>query len=158
MSGNLPGVPFYLRLSVSNLHAPVGKKALTLDYTPGCTFFRGVKTMQIGAVAKRIGVSVDAIRFYERNSLLPRAPRLGFKLSEIRSLLSLRRSRMQPCEPVRHRLEAKLADIKRKRENLRRLGARAPSGSAWLPERTAQAPRSLPDSEKGNVQHSKGAK
>lgn len=70
--------------------------------------------MQIGTVAKKIGLSVDAIRFYERSALLPRAPRtpggfrhyaqndvetlafirrvqgLGFKLSEIRSLLRLR--------------------------------------------------------------------
>ncbi len=37
--------------------------------------------MQIGAVAKKIGLSVDAIRFYERNSLLPRVPRTqgGFR-------------------------------------------------------------------------------
>ena len=37
--------------------------------------------MQIGAVAKRIGLSVDAIRFYERNALLPRAARTegGFR-------------------------------------------------------------------------------
>jgi DNA-binding transcriptional MerR regulator len=31
--------------------------------------------MQIGAVAKKTGLSIDAIRFYERNSLLPRAHR-----------------------------------------------------------------------------------
>ena len=31
--------------------------------------------MQIGVVAKKTGVSVDAIRFYERNGLLPRPPR-----------------------------------------------------------------------------------
>ncbi len=31
--------------------------------------------MQIGIVAKRIGLSVDAIRFYERKGLLLRAPR-----------------------------------------------------------------------------------
>jgi len=88
--------------------------------------------MQIGMVAKRIGLSVDAIRFYERNALLPRAPRtqrgfrqyaendvdtlafirrvqgLGFKLSEIRGLLNLRGNRLQPCAPVRRRLEEKL--------------------------------------------------
>jgi DNA-binding transcriptional MerR regulator len=29
--------------------------------------------MQIGIVAKKIGLSIDAIRFYERNALLPRA-------------------------------------------------------------------------------------
>ena len=79
--------------------------------------------MQIGIVAKKVGLSVDAIRFYERNALLSRPARtqggfrqygeldaetlafirrvqgLGFKLSEIRGLLSLRGRRMQPCAP-----------------------------------------------------------
>lgn len=101
--------------------------------------------MQIGIVAKRIGVSIDAIRFYERNSLLPRPPRtqggfrqygetdvetlafirrvqgLGFKLSEIRGLLRLRRNRLQPCAPVRRQLEDKLADVQRKLSDLQRL-------------------------------------
>jgi DNA-binding transcriptional MerR regulator len=101
--------------------------------------------VHIGNVAKKSGVSVDAIRFYERNALLPqpsrtqggfrlyaesdietlafirRAQGLGFKLSEIRSLLSLRRSRVQPCAPVRRRLQAKLADVRRKLADLARL-------------------------------------
>ena len=101
--------------------------------------------MQIGLVAKKVGLSVDAIRFYERNALLPRRARtqggfrrygevdvetlafirrvqgLGFKLSEIRGLLNLRGSRMQPCAPVRRRLQAKLADVRRKLENLQKL-------------------------------------
>jgi MerR family copper efflux transcriptional regulator len=101
--------------------------------------------VRIGIVAKRIGLSVDAIRFYERNALLPRALRtqggfrqyaendvdtlafirrvqgLGFKLSEIRALLSLRGTRMQPCAPVRRRLKEKLADVERKLTDLRKL-------------------------------------
>jgi DNA-binding transcriptional MerR regulator len=101
--------------------------------------------MQIGIVAKKVGVSVDAIRFYERNALLPRAARtqggfrqygerdvetlafirrvqgLGFKLSEIRGLLSLRGSRLQPCAPVRRRLQAKLTDVRQKLEGLQKL-------------------------------------
>jgi DNA-binding transcriptional MerR regulator len=101
--------------------------------------------MQIGIVAKTVGLSVDAIRFYERNALLPRPARtpggfrcydeidvetlafirrvqgLGFKLSEIRGLLNLRGSRMQPCAPVRCRLQAKLADVRHKLENLQKL-------------------------------------
>jgi len=88
--------------------------------------------MQIGIAAKKVGLCVDAIRFYERNALLRRAPRteggfrqcgeddletlgfirrvqsLGFKLSEIRSLLNLRGSRLQPCAPVRRKLQEKL--------------------------------------------------
>ena len=101
--------------------------------------------MQIGIVAKKIGLSVDAIRFYERNALLPRAARtqggfrqygesdvetlafirrvqgLGFKLTEIRGLLSLRGSRLQPCAPVRRRLEEKLVDVQRKLADLQKL-------------------------------------
>ncbi len=101
--------------------------------------------MQIGAVAKRIGLSFDAIRFYERNSLMPRAPRteggfrryaesdvetlafirrvqrLGFKLEEIRSLLRLRGNRLQPCAPVRRRLQEKLADVRQKLADLHKL-------------------------------------
>src|SRR6266446_2392068 len=93
--------------------------------------------MQIGTIAKKIGLSVDAIRFYERNALLPRPPRtqggfrryaendvetlvfirrvqgLGFKLSEIRGLLRLRGNRLQPCAPVQRRLQEKLADVQR---------------------------------------------
>jgi MerR family copper efflux transcriptional regulator len=101
--------------------------------------------MQIGIVAKKVGLSVDAIRFYERNSLLRRAARsqggfrqygerdvetlafirrvqgLGFKLNEIRGLVSLRGSRMQPCAPVRRRLQAKLTDIRQKVASLQKL-------------------------------------
>jgi len=101
--------------------------------------------MQIGIVAKKVGLSVDAIRFYERNALLPRPARtqggfrrygerdietlafirrvqgLGFKLSEIRGLLSLRGSRMQPCASVRLRLQTKLADVRQKLDDLQKL-------------------------------------
>ena len=90
-------------------------------------------------------MSVDAIRFYERNALLRQAPRtqggfrqygeddletlafirrvqgLGFKLDEIRSLLSLGGSRLQPCAPVRRRLQEKLADVQRKVADFQRL-------------------------------------
>jgi len=98
--------------------------------------------MQIGIGAKKIGLSVDVIRFYERNGLFPRPPRteggfrryaetdletlafvrrvrgLGFKLSEIRGLLRLRGNRLQPCAPVQRRLQEKLADVQRKLTDL----------------------------------------
>ena len=101
--------------------------------------------MQIGTVAKKAGLSVDTIRFYERNALLPRAPRteggfrqygesdidtlgfirraqgLGFTLGEVRELLALRQSRMQPCAPVRRRLEQKLVHVHRKLTDLQKL-------------------------------------
>jgi MerR family copper efflux transcriptional regulator len=101
--------------------------------------------MQIGTVGKRLGLSVDAIRFYERNALLPPPPRteggfrqysendletlsfigrvqnLGFTLREIRELLELRRSPFQACAPVRRRLEAKLGDVQQKVSDLQKL-------------------------------------
>ncbi len=101
--------------------------------------------MRIGIVAKKIGLSVDAIRFYERNGLLPRPPRteggfrrygesdvetlafvrrvqgLGFKLREIQGLLRLRGNCLQPCAPVQHRLREKLADVQRKLRDLQGL-------------------------------------
>lgn len=101
--------------------------------------------MQIGRVAQKVGLSVDAIRFYERNGLLPRAARtsggfrqfvegdveilafirrvqgLGFKLSEICSLLTLRENRIQRCAPVRLRLQGKLDDIRVKLSDLKKL-------------------------------------
>jgi DNA-binding transcriptional MerR regulator len=101
--------------------------------------------MRIGIVAKKVGLTVDAIRFYERNALMPRPARtqggfrqygqrdietlafirrvqgLGFKLREIRGLVRLRGRRMQPCAPVRHRLQTKLADVRQKLENLQKL-------------------------------------
>src|SRR6266446_7889399 len=101
--------------------------------------------MHIGSVAKKIGLTPDAIRFYERSALLPRPPRteggfrqygesdietlafirrvqsLGFKLSEIRRLLRLRGNRLQPCAPVRRRLEERLSDVQRKLTDLHKL-------------------------------------
>jgi len=101
--------------------------------------------MQIGILARRVGVSVDAIRFYERNALLPAVPRtqggfrrygendfetlafirrlqtLGFRLSEIRAFLKLKSNRSQPCGPVRRHLAEKLADVRRRIDDLHRL-------------------------------------
>lgn len=48
--------------------------------------------LRIGEVAERAGVSVDTIRYYERRSLLPRAPRSegGFRLFELDAIERLR--------------------------------------------------------------------
>jgi DNA-binding transcriptional MerR regulator len=101
--------------------------------------------MHIGSVARKIGLTPDAIRFYERSALLPRPPRtaggfrqysetdiemlefirraqgLGFTLREVGELLELRRSRLQPCTPVRQRLERKLVQVRGKLATLRTL-------------------------------------
>jgi DNA-binding transcriptional MerR regulator len=124
--------------------------------------------MQIGTIAKRIGVTADAIRFYERSSLLPSPPRsaggfrqygegdvetlgfirrvqgLGFTLREIGELLELRRTRLQPCAPVCRRLDQKLSQVRRKLHDLHKLGheLRAALGNCKkeLHKRSARCP------------------
>src|SRR5437868_3014696 len=95
-------------------------------------------TLKIGDVARRAELSIDAVRFYEREGLLGRVRRtaagqrqyddetvrrlafvrrataLGFSLAEVKSLLSLRVSSRLPCNRVRERALAKLADIDRR--------------------------------------------
>lgn len=101
--------------------------------------------MQIGEVAKRTALTVDAIRFYERRALLPKAPRsagrfrlycgedivrlgfiremqgLGFSLHEIRQLLDLRERRLDACHKVRDLLKMKLEKVGSKIRELERL-------------------------------------
>jgi DNA-binding transcriptional MerR regulator len=91
--------------------------------------------MKIGDVARLAELSIDAVRFYEREGLLGRVRRtpagqrqydaesvrrlafvrraagLGFSLAEVKGLLSLRVSSRMSCERVRDRAQAKLADI-----------------------------------------------
>ena len=101
--------------------------------------------MQIGEIAKRTRLTVDAIRFYEKRKLLPRAVRsagrfrlygessverlqfiqqmqgLGFSLCEIGELIQLRERKVEACESVRQLLIAKLTDVRAKMRELRRL-------------------------------------
>lgn len=101
--------------------------------------------MFIGRIAKRAGLSADAIRFYERNQILTqprrteggfrlytdqdveavlfvrRAQRLGFSLPQIRELLALSRSRDRSCAAVRNRLQRKLSDVRAKIHELEHL-------------------------------------
>jgi len=88
---------------------------------------------KIGEVATRAGVSVDALRYYERMKLLPRAPRtsggfrlfrhehiervqfikqaqeLGFSLEEIKGLLAT--GGADECRKVRNLLRLKLSEL-----------------------------------------------
>lgn len=101
--------------------------------------------MQIGEVAERTSMTVDAIRFYERRRLLPKANRtagrfrlytentverlrfiqrmqgLGFSLKEVDELLKLRERKVDACESVKGLLEAKLANVRSKLADLRQL-------------------------------------
>ena len=50
------------------------------------------KLLKIGALASKAGLSRDAIRFYEREALLPQAPRTpaGYRLYSAEALARLR--------------------------------------------------------------------
>jgi DNA-binding transcriptional MerR regulator len=102
-------------------------------------------TMQIGEVAKRTSLTADAIRFYERRRLLPKAVRsvgrfrlygdgtierlhfiqqmqgLGFSLREVGELIQLRDRKVEACESVRELLNAKLTDVRAKVQELQHL-------------------------------------
>jgi DNA-binding transcriptional MerR regulator len=99
--------------------------------------------MQIGKVAEQTGLSIDAIRFYEKQRLLERPPRseggfrlfnsgdiqriqfirsaqqLGFSLPEIRELLVLQRAGGEACSHMRDLLRDKVSEVE---EKLRELG------------------------------------
>ena len=96
---------------------------------------RLVRELTIGRLARRAGVGVETIRFYERKGLLEEPPRsasgyrqypedvvsrvrfirrakdLGFSLREIDELLALRVNDSVSAAEVRLRAQAKIADI-----------------------------------------------
>jgi DNA-binding transcriptional MerR regulator len=119
---------------------------LTLDYAPECMLlFMQTAALQIGERAKRTTLTVDAIRFYERRQLLPKAIRstggfrlyttdaierlqfirqmhgLGFSLREIGELIDLRTRKIDACESVRQLLKHKVAEVRAKLHELQRL-------------------------------------
>jgi len=97
-----------------------------------------METLSIGQVARRAGVGVETVRFYEREGLLEAPPRrasgyrqyseqvvkrihfikraqqLGFSLKEITDLLLLRVDGQTSCEEAKQRTEAKIAEVERK--------------------------------------------
>jgi Hg(II)-responsive transcriptional regulator len=99
-------------------------------------------TMTVGTVAKEAEVNIDTIRYYERQGLLPKPSRtrsgyrtfsestvrrlrfiknaqaLGFTLSEIKQLFTLRIRVGSTCTDVRNRAESKQADIEQKIRSL----------------------------------------
>lgn len=98
-----------------------------------------------GELARRAGVGVQTVLFYERQGLLEEPPRrdsgyreyppeslsrllfirrakeLGFSLKEIRELLSLTPAEEGTCEDVQERLQAKIASVEEKIQDLQRI-------------------------------------
>jgi MerR family mercuric resistance operon transcriptional regulator len=103
------------------------------------------KPMTIGKAARRAGVGVETIRFYERRGLITRPPKsqsayryypeetisrlrfikrakhLGFTLKEIKELLDLRVNPTTTCDVVRGRAQIKIADVEAKIRDLEKI-------------------------------------
>jgi MerR family copper efflux transcriptional regulator len=101
--------------------------------------------LTIGKLARKAGVGIDTVRYYERNGLLSptsrssagyrrygelefarlrfirRAQKLGFTLKEIRSLLAL--SARRSVAQVKRAAQAKLDDVDSKLADLQRVRA-----------------------------------
>jgi MerR family transcriptional regulator, copper efflux regulator len=101
--------------------------------------------MKIGSVASKTELSIDTLRFYEREGLIssPRrlfsgyrdypeevlgrldfikeAKGLGFSLREIKELLSMGVKSTRECGPVTHKAQQKLAEMEAEVERLQRL-------------------------------------
>jgi MerR family transcriptional regulator, copper efflux regulator len=99
----------------------------------------------IGELARRAGVNVQTVRYYERRGLLPeplrtpsgyrtytdatldrlrfikRAQELGFTLSEIEELLVLRLDPRTTAAQIKARANAKIEDVDRRIQDLQRL-------------------------------------
>jgi DNA-binding transcriptional MerR regulator len=104
-----------------------------------------MKAFRIGELSKNTGVSIETIRFYEREGLLEeparlpsghrqyssdahhslrfirRAKRLGFTLREIQELLSFKATEGDVCADVCERANAKIADIEARIEALEQM-------------------------------------
>ncbi|MGH8124426.1 MAG: heavy metal-responsive transcriptional regulator [Rhodanobacteraceae bacterium] len=99
----------------------------------------------IGAIARRAGVGIDTIRYYEREGLMPkpvrrasgyrdygagaverlrfirRAKDLGFTLGEIRELLVLSSDRERGVKNVKQRAESRLGEVEQRIRELQRM-------------------------------------
>ena len=104
-----------------------------------------MQLLTIGQLARRAGVGVETVRFYEREGLLDEPPRresgyrqyeadvvtrlrfirrakeLGFSLKQVKQLLALRLDATTTAAEVRRTAEAKIADIEAKIRTLQEM-------------------------------------
>lgn len=131
----IPGDRLYLNVSVMAIQfEPIKPEA-------------GMNGLTIGRLAKKAGLGIETVRFYERQGLIPppartgsnyriyaeeevarlkfikRAKTLGFTLNEIKELLTLRHDPHTTRADIKERTLAKLADVNRKIQDLARIKA-----------------------------------
>lgn len=101
--------------------------------------------MFVGQLAKKVGVNVETLRYYEKIRLMPkpsrkdskyrvysnsdlkrllfikRAKELGFTLNETKELLALKIDSKTKCGDVKHLAEQKLNDVVNRIHNLQKI-------------------------------------
>jgi MerR family mercuric resistance operon transcriptional regulator len=104
-----------------------------------------MERLNTGELARRAGVNVETVRYYERRGLIPEPPRsesgyrryppatvarisfirrakeLGFSLKEIIDLLALRVDPGTTCRDVKRKAEEKISSIDEKIEDLNKM-------------------------------------
>lgn len=80
-----------------------------------------MESIGIGALARRAGVGIDTVRYYEvtRLRFIRRAQALGFTLREVRELLAL--SKQRDVARIRRTAQTKLDDIAHRIASLERV-------------------------------------
>jgi DNA-binding transcriptional MerR regulator len=149
-----------------------GLRSRLYDLVMAANHQLSIPTLHIGEVARRTELTVDAIRFYEKRRLLPKAMRttgrfrlytmeeiehirfirrmqtLGFSLREIKELGNLRARSVDACDSVRKLLTAKLAEVHTKMRELARLESELAADlqkcNAELKHRRQHAPAACP--------------
>lgn len=126
---------------------------LTLKYTSWCRvevrfeFFSSSRgqIVKIGEVARQVGLTVETVRYYEKQGLIAepgrntsgyrqystdivehlyfikRAKKLGFSLKEIKELVALRDIPGVSCKEVREQAREKIAGIRQKIAELQKI-------------------------------------
>jgi MerR family transcriptional regulator, copper efflux regulator len=117
--------------------------------------------LRVGAIARKAGVGVQTLHYYERIGLLPKptrseanyrlypssalrrvqfikkAQRIGFSLAEIKEILELKRHGRAPCRKVAELGEGHLRDIDARLAQLRRYRSAVARSLASWQEKTA---------------------
>ncbi len=112
--------------------------------------------LKIGEVARRTGIGIETLRFYERSGLLGRPARteggyrlysaeellrlefikraqtLGFTLDEIKRIMAESRAGERPCAEVREIVRERLTELDERLKQMRQLSQRLGANAATM--------------------------
>src|SRR5262245_36219185 len=120
------------------------RRHIEANEAAGASEAGGTALLKIGEVARRAGIGVETLRFYERSGLLDRPARteggyrlydadalktlefirraqaLGFTLEEIKRIIAESRAGQRPCAEVRETVRRRLVELDEQMAQIRR--------------------------------------